>query len=120
MSKQALSQRFASLPAELFLEIFESVCERIRASGEPPLSERVKATVKQFSAVWMADGTTLSQLRKTLARTQEQESNPLAGKLMMVVEAWSHRPVSAWYDPNAQRSDQSWRDELLDALPTEA
>ena len=44
-------------------------------------------------------------------------SNPLAGNIMMVVEAFSHRPVQVGHDDNPQRSELSWRDELAVRLP---
>lgn len=35
----------------------------------------------------------------------------------MVVEVFSHRPVAAWYDEDAQRHETSWWQELLELLP---
>lgn len=35
----------------------------------------------------------------------------------MVVEGFSHRPVAAWYDDDAQRHETTWWDELLNLLP---
>jgi hypothetical protein len=36
---------------------------------------------------------------------------------MMIVEAFSHRPVAAWYQADAQSYDQQWHDVLLERLP---
>ena len=117
VSKQAVSQRMLSLPAELFLEMFNSVAERIRSQPSKAVSEDWQGVQQRFGAVWIADGSTLSRLQRRLAVQQESQDNPLAGKLMMVVEAFTHRPVVAWYDEEAGRSDHRWSEQLLALLP---
>lgn len=118
VSKQALSQRLMSLPASLFMQMFHQVVERIRAtSTTASVSQSWQKVQQQFGAVWIADGSTLERLQRQLGQLQAQQKNPLAGKLMMVVEVFSHRPVAAWYDQDAQRHETSWWDELLALLP---
>lgn len=38
---------------------------------------------------------------------------------MMVVEVFSHCPVAAWYDEDAQRHETPWWSELLALLPVD-
>jgi hypothetical protein len=52
-----------------------------------------------------------------MGQLQEQSKNPLAGKLMMVVEAFSHRPVAAFYSPESNRNDVTWWTERMALLP---
>lgn len=52
-----------------------------------------------------------------MGQRQAQLNNPLAGKVMMVVEAFSHRPILASYSPDPQRSDATWWAALMALLP---
>ena len=119
VSRQALSKRLVELPAALFLEVFEQVTQRIRATPLSPavLAPQWQEASSHFSAIWIADGSTLEHLQRRMGQTREQLKNPLAGKLMMVVEALSHRPVQAFYSPDPQRHDMTWWDELRALLP---
>ena len=119
VTKQALSKRLVELPASLFLGVFEQVAQRIRAR---PLAAGViapewQAVQARFSALWIADGSTLERLQRHMGQLQTQAKNPLAGKLMMVVEAFSHRPVQAFYSPESKRNDAMWWTELMALLP---
>ncbi|RZM81914.1 IS4 family transposase [Leptolyngbya iicbica] len=117
VTKQAVSERFRTLPAALFMEMFEHVVSRIRASPQPGGGGAYQSVSERFSAIWIADGSTMSRLQRRLAQPQPLKSNPLAGKIMMVVEALSHRPVKVWHDDHPQRSDMSWSDEFTALLP---
>jgi hypothetical protein len=70
-----------------------------------------------FNALWIADGSTLEHLQRHMGQLQEHAKNPLAGKIMMVVEAFSHRPVQAFYSPESNRNDVTWWSELMTLLP---
>lgn len=119
VSKQALSQRLASLPAELFRDIFEQVIQRLSAQAVDPhlISARWQGVRAQFSVVWMADGSTLERLQRHLGMLQTKVKPPLAGKIMMVVEAFTHRPVTTWYSCAAERSETAWWEALRQRLP---
>ncbi|MDA1192913.1 MAG: IS4 family transposase [Candidatus Poribacteria bacterium] len=112
VSKQALSKRLARLPASLFFRVLEEVLKTIRAKQETP------APPRPFSAVWMADGSTLEALKKRLKDTLE-ETPVLGGKALMVVEADTHTPVTVFYTPEAQANDKTFTDPLLAQLPKE-
>ena len=117
VTKQAVSERLRTLPAALFMEMFEQVVRRMSARPQPVVTGTERPWSKHFSAIWIADGSTLSRLQRRLGAHRGLPSNPLAGKIMMVVEAFSHRPVKVWHDDNPQRSDMSWSDELTAQLP---
>lgn len=117
VSKQAVSERLRTLPASLFVDLFNQVATRIRAQATRAVSQRWQGVQERFGAVWIADGSTMSRLQRHLGVQQADSRNRLAGKLMMVVEAFSHRPVAAWHDENAERSDMSWGEELVALLP---
>lgn len=66
--------------------------------------------------MWIADGSTLEQIRKNMKISQEEKSK-LGGKIMMVVEAFTQRPVTLWYTENDKSNDKRWCEELAAKLP---
>ncbi len=71
---------------------------------------------RNFSALWIADGSTLETLRKKL-KANEGSTMGLGGRMMMIVEAFNHQPVATWYTKNSTVHDQTWTEQLLEKLP---
>ncbi|OUL36416.1 transposase [Nostoc sp. T09] len=91
--------------------------ERINVQPQnQAVPENWQPVYAKFTAIWIADGSTLEALRRKLKVLQEQEKT-LAGKMMMVVEAFSHRPVTTWYTQNSKANDKTWCEQLLERLP---
>lgn len=116
VSKQALSNRLRTMPATLFAQLFEQVLGRLQQSQPGPVPSRWQPVVQQFGAVWCADGSTLEAVARKLDSLKPQASR-LGGKMMMMVEAFSCRPVAAWYSADARAHDQQWNNALLERLP---
>lgn len=117
VSKQALSKRPAVLPAELFGQIFNGVMVKIQSRADKlPIPTSWESVYQNFSALWIADGSTLEALRKRL-KTSEETTKGLGGRIMMIVEAFHHQPVATWYTKNSTAHDQTWTEELLERLP---
>jgi hypothetical protein len=112
-----MGKRFRKLPASLFSQLLTQVQTRM---GERPngtlLSEPWQALQSRFTAIWIADGSTLEELRRQLKVLREKPQTLLAGKLMRVVELFSHRPVTMHYDENAKANDKTFCDWLLRTL----
>lgn len=118
VSKQALSQRLNSLPSHLFLKLFEQVIERIAIKNRTKqLTHKWAPVAQKFSAVWIADASTLEAIKKHLGQLQEKTGKLLAGKILMVVEAFTHCPVAVWYDTNPNCNETTWWEALLRRLP---
>lgn len=118
VSKQALSQRLNSLPSHLFMVLFEQVIKKIREkSRDKELAPKWASVADKFSSVWIADASTLEAIKKHLGQLKEKKSQILAGKIMMVVEAFTHCPVSVWYDGNPNCNETNWWKSLLSILP---
>lgn len=118
VSVEAISNRLQSLPVTLFIEIFNQVTERIRLKERTtPIPEEWQTVSLMFSAIWIADGSTLEELRKKL-KSLEGKGTVLGGKMMGVVEAFTHRTVNLWYTDNAKANDKKFTEQLLSALPT--
>ncbi len=118
VSKQAVSQRLRQLPAHLFEEIFEQVVNRLSGSSKV-VSKQWQGVAKQFEAIWVADGSTLEELRRTTKSLQQESKTLLAGKMMMVVELLSHRPVAVDYTDQSAANDKTFCDKLLKRLPVD-
>ena len=119
VTKQALSNRLRTLPAELFARLFTQVIERMHRQSPGKMSviaPTFQGIEQKFQAIWLADGSTLEALAWKL-KVPQADSSGLAGKMMMMVEAFSRRPVAAWYTDNPKASDQQWNDELISKLP---
>lgn len=117
VSKQALSQRLKKIPAKLFAQVFEQVIEKIRATPQANrISQQWQQVHQTFGAVWIADGSTLEELRKKLKALSDQ-TTVLAGKMMMVVEAFTNVPVSICYTEDSKANDKIFHEQLLEQLP---
>lgn len=117
VSRQALSQRLMQLPVRYFAEIFERVLEHLRSKPVPPSSLPGWSSLQeQFAAIWIADGSTLEELRKRL-KIQAGAGTVLAGKMMVIVDLLTHRPVFSWYTTESAANDKQWVDNLLQKLP---
>lgn len=120
VSVSALSKRLRTIPAQLFVEVWSLVRERLT-------SQEVKVTVElspesqklptTFSAIWLADGSTLEELRRRLKIRCVEVESKLAGKLMMVVELNTLQPVQMQYSLNPRSNDKVYSDWLLSELP---
>lgn len=117
VSKQALSKRLMNLPAEIFAILLKTLLEKIRqTSPEIKLDSSFQEIKEKFSVVWIADGSTLEQLRNRLKIAQEKEGK-LAGKIMMIVEAFTNNPVTVWYQEKEKYNDRNWSEDILNQLP---
>ncbi len=126
VSAQAPEKRLRTLPIELFTTIFKQVIERVSAQQKnTAVPENWQSVCDalgnhlrwyRFTAIWIADGSTLEALRCKLKALKEKEKT-LGGKMMMVVEAFSHRPIQTCYSQNSKSNDKTWCDKLLESLP---
>jgi Transposase DDE domain len=114
VSRQALSQRLRTIPASLFARLYEEALGRLAQSGASRPASGLEA---RFSAVWLADGSTLEALRRKLKALRAESQAPLGGKMLAVVEAASRRPVRTWYTTQAEANDKTFCRQVLDALP---
>jgi hypothetical protein len=85
-------------------------------SGEISIAEKWQKVREKFSVIWIADGSTLERLRKRL-KAAEKESGKLAGRIMMIVEAFTQVPVTVWYRKNELCNDKVWAEQLMNELP---
>jgi len=120
VSRQALDKRFEKMPASLFAGLFQQVVLRISQGASAPqslmLAPQDQGVLETFSAVWIADGSTLEALRKHLD-SLKQASVPLGGKILLLVQAFGHQPLAVFYTEDAKADDRSFGEAVRERLP---
>jgi hypothetical protein len=119
VTKQAVSERLRTLPATLFVQMWEQVLRQLPVSTNAAIVPQAWRQVQEsFATVAMADGSALEALAKKLERLQNQKF-PLGGKMMALVDAWSLLPLGIWYTPDQYTNDKTWSESLLERLPVD-
>jgi hypothetical protein len=119
VSEQAIAKRLDTLPASALAAVFGEVSAQLQAQPPPQLPglERWTAVRARFSRIAMVDGSTLEALRKKTQTLQAQPGLVLAGRVMALVEAFTHRPVWHLYTEDAAANDKRFAAEILAAVP---
>ncbi|NEO82957.1 MAG: IS4 family transposase [Spirulina sp. SIO3F2] len=118
VSVSALSKRLRKVPAKLFVELWETVRERMEQEPvEQVLSKDWQGLREKFRVIWIADGSTLEELRKRLKIRCAAVESKLGGRMMMIVELVTLRPVQMQYEINPHSNDKIHCDWLLSQLP---
>jgi hypothetical protein len=95
VSEQAIAKRLDTLPASALAAVFTEVRARLQAQPPPQIPgleswTEVRAPCPRIA---MADGATLEALRKKTQTLPAQPGVVLAGRMMVMVEAFTHRPL---------------------------
>jgi hypothetical protein len=119
VSEQAIAKRLDTLPASALAAVFTEVSTRLQAQPPPqiPGLERWTEVRAQFPRIAMVDGSTLEALRKKTQTLQAQPGLVLAGRMMVRVEAFTHRPLWQLYTEDAAANDKRFAPEILAAVP---
>jgi Transposase DDE domain len=117
VSVEALSKRLRTLPGSLFVEIFEQVIEKLKSEENlKGVPEKWQGISEKFTGIWIADGSTLEEIFKKL-KALRKGNTVLGGKMMVIVEAWTYRPVKMWYTEESKANDKIFTSQLLEQLP---
>lgn len=93
VSAQASTTRLAVLPAAVVGPLLAAVCARRHAHAPPALPPPSGEPVRQHVArLALVHGSTLEALRNKTQVLRERTGVVLGGKMMVMVEAFSHRP----------------------------
>jgi len=118
VSPQAITKRLDVLPAAVMGQLLAEVCVRLQAQAPPAVPHPRWAPVRErFSLMALVDGSTLEALRKKTQVLREREGLVLGGKMMVMVEAFSHRPLWQLYTEDAAANDKRFATEIMAALP---
>jgi hypothetical protein len=119
VSEQALAKRLDTLPAAVMGELFAEVCGRLQAQPLltwPGLAEWAQVRA-HFAQLALLDGSTLEALRKKTQALRGRDGTVLAGRMMVMVEAFSQRPAWQLYTEEAAANDKRFATEILAAVP---
>jgi hypothetical protein len=119
VSEQAIAKRLDSLPAQALAEVFTEVSARLQTQPPPPLPHLESWTEvrARFARMAMVDGSTLEAIRKKTQTLQAHPGLVLAGRMMVMVEAFTHRPLWQLYTEDAAANDKRFAPEILAAVP---
>jgi IS4 transposase len=118
VSPQAIIKRLDVLPAAVLGQLWAEVCARLQAQAPPALPHPRWAPVREhFPLIAIVDGSTLEARRKKTQVLREHAGWVLGGKMMVMVEAFSHRPLWQLYTDDAAANDKRFVAEMLAALP---
>jgi hypothetical protein len=93
VSPQAITTRLDALPAAVMGQLCTAVWTRVQAHGSAALPHPSWAPGRvHVPQVAMVDGSTLEALRKKTQGVRERTGLVLAGKIMVLVDAFSHDP----------------------------
>jgi hypothetical protein len=126
-TKQALSNRFRTLPCSVFAQMLNEVIDRYAserwqqqrefAQVLQPWQQRVGAV---FSEVWTTDTSTLEAMRRTTTWLQQKPSargERLGGMIHAIVDTMTNTPRSIRHDSNPQTDELCGVETLLEMLP---
>jgi len=118
VSPQASMKRLDGLPAAVLGQLWVEVCARLQAQAPPALPPPRGAPMREpFPLLASVDGSTLEARRKKPQGLRAHAGLVLGGKLMVMVEAFSHRPWWQLSTDDAAATDQRLVAEMLAALP---
>lgn len=118
VSPQAITKRLDVLPAAVMGQLLAEVCARLQGQAPPAVPHPRWASVRErFALLALVDGSTLEALRKKTQVLREREGLVLGGKMMVMVEAFSHRPLWQLYTEDAAANDKRFATEIMAALP---
>lgn len=119
VTQQALSERLNTFPAELFLRILTGVLplmQRRWQERQRPCPPEIAWVQAHYPQVWVVDGSTLDALLRKIGLLHETLVNPLAGRMMALLELGSRLPHQVWYTPDPTTHDQGFWPEILAAV----
>jgi Transposase DDE domain len=120
VSEQAIAKRLDTLPARALAEVFAAVSTRLQAQPPPALPglESWEGVRTHFACLAAVDGSTLEAVRKKTQTLRAQPGVVLAGRMMVMVDAFTQRPLWHLYTEDAAANDKRFAPEILAALPT--
>jgi hypothetical protein len=119
VSQQALSERFRTFPAILFLRVLLAILPLMETrwkSRERPLPPEVAWAQERYTEVVIHDGSTLDALLRKVGLLRDAETNPLAGRMTALLDLCSRLPRHIWYEEDAQAHDQRFWPRILKVL----
>lgn len=119
VSQQALSERFRTFPARLFLRVLLTILPVMHTrwqSRQRPVLPEIAWAQARYTEVVVLDGSTLDALLRKVGLLRETETTPLAGRMTALLDLCSRLPRAIWYEEDAQAHDQRFWPRILKVL----
>ena len=116
VSQQALSERFNTLPAILFLSVLNQLLPLMQQRWQKrqrPLPPEIAWAQARFTACLIVDGSTLDALVRKVGLLKDLENHPLAGKMTALLHLGSQLPDNIWFDAKATKHDQGFWEAII-------
>jgi len=123
LTQQALAQRLRSLPAALFERVLDTLLPMVQGrwqARQRPLPPVIAWAQARYTAVLIADGSTLDVLLRKIGLLREAAVAPLAGRMMALLDLATRLPRRVWYDADPAGHDTRFWSRLHAALPAGA
>jgi hypothetical protein len=119
VSQQALSERFRTFPALLFLRVLLTILPLMQErwqSRRRPLPPEIAWAQERYTEVVIHDGSTLDVLMRKVGLLRDSETHPLAGRMTALLDLCSRLPRHIWYEEDARAHDQRFWPRILEVL----
>lgn len=120
VTKQAVSQRFLTFPAELFEKLFKELLPEFRnrwhSRKQRPLPPSIEFAQANFERIWACDGSTLEAIFRKLNSLEDVPIGQLAGKMGVVIDLINRLPVQIWFKENPKASDINFEQDILKVI----
>ncbi|MBK1649853.1 transposase [Rhabdochromatium marinum] len=123
LTQQALAQRLRSLPAALFERVLKSLLPVVQArwqARQRPVPSVIAWAQARYTAVLIADGSTMDVLLRKVGLLRKAAVPPLAGRMMARLDLTTRLPQRVWYDADPAGHDTRFWSRLHTAIPTGA
>jgi Transposase DDE domain len=123
ISQQAISTRLRTFPADLFARMLEEILPRLAerwAARTRPVPAPLAWARERYTAVLAVDGSTLDALVRKTGLLRDRPDQPLAGRMLALLDVCSHLPRRVWYEEDAVAHDLRLWPRVRDALPAGA
>jgi hypothetical protein len=117
ISIQAINRRLDTMPAAIVGEVFQEVCDRLKALPSREIPDRWNHLKGVFPSVLVVDGSTLEGLRKKTKELRNEQGAVQGGKIAVMVEAFGLRPVWQSYIEEWTANDKRFSQDILSAVP---
>lgn len=117
VSMQALNERMRVMPAFLFLRVLMEVLPVFQqrwAERKRPLSAAQEWVRTRYDSVLICDGSTLDALLRKTGLLLEEPKNPLAGRMIGLIDMLSRLPKWIGYTDEESANDQRFFDDILE------
>jgi len=119
ISAQAMNERLRAMPAELFMRVLLEVLPALRArwgQRQRPIPAVMAWVRERYTQVLICDGSTLESLIRKTGLLIEAPKNPLAGRMLGLLDGLSRLPVWVGYSDDEASNDQRFWDDILERV----